>query len=287
MTTAEHRARVLAHQEMQAAGSNRPPIVTADQLARDYEYLLKVTDELTARAAHDVPPVAEDDADLAAITAYVKDIRTERKRIADIGDSEKRPYLEAQRTLHTWFNALATRLGELQDAVEARGNRYLEKKREAERRRREEIERKARAEAEQLRQAAFEAAKQAAAAREQAASESKVHAHPALEQQAQAAMTVAVEAEDKADAAARAVAAKPADMTRTRTTAGTASISTKIEFSFDRDKVDLEALRPFLREDELRAAINAIAIKNRAAIISGTFTMAGVNFYQKARGVYR
>jgi hypothetical protein len=67
----------------------------------------------------------------------------------------------------------------------------------------------------------------------------------------------------------------------------TASISTGITFKFDRDKLDLEALRPFLREGELREAISAIAIRNREAIVAGTFTVAGVNFFHKGPGVQR
>lgn len=271
--------------QIHTIGDNRPPIITAGQLDRDFAHLLKAVEAFAARA-REVPPVVEDDDDLAEVTAYVVDVRKERKRIADIGDGEKRPHLEAQRTLHAWFNAHYRDLDVLQTDVEARGNRYLEKKRLAEQRRREEVERKARAEAEQARLAAFEAAKQAEAVKEQAAA-GVVHTHPAVEQQVQAALAVAAEAQINADAAARAAAAKPVDMTRTRTTAGTASISTKIEFSFDRDKVDLEVLRPFLREDELRAAINALVIKNREAIAAGTFKLAGVNFYAKARGNYR
>jgi hypothetical protein len=272
--------------QIHTIGDNRPPIITAGQLDRDFAHLLKAVEAFAARA-REVPPVIEDDADLAEVTAYVVDVRKERKRIAAIGDGESRPHLEAQRTLHAFFNAHYRELEVLQTDVEARGNRYLEKKRLAEQRRREEVERKARAEAEQARLAAFEAAKQAEAVKEQAAAGVVVHTHPAVEQQVQAALAVAAEAQVNADAAARAAAAKPVDMTRTRTTAGTASISTKIEFSFDRDKVDLEALRSYLREDELRAAINAIAIKNREAIVAGTFKLAGVNFYAKARGNYR
>lgn len=249
--------------------TNRPPLVTTDLLARDYEHLVNAADAFTSRAAHDVPGVCEDDEDLGIVTEFVKAVRAERKRVSEIGDGEKRPYLDAHKTLHTWFNQLWQRLGELQDAVEARGNAYLAKKQSEIRKRCEEIERKAREEAEAARVAAVEAAKKPPNA------------------QTSAAITAAAEAQAKADDAARAAAAKPADLTRTRTAAGTASISTRIEFSFDRGKLNLEVLRPFLREDELRAAINAICIKNREAIIAGTFKLEGVNFYQKARGNYR
>lgn len=270
-----------------AIGGNRPPIITTEQLAHDYAHLVKTAEAYSARADHDVPPVVEDDDDLAAVTNYIKDIRGERKRVSEIGDGEKRPYLEAQRTLHAWFVSLHQKLVDLQEIVEARGNRYLEKKRAAEQRRREEVERRARAEAEAAQLQALEAAKKAEAVREQAKAAGNVTAHPTYVQQTQAALALAAEAQTRADAAAHATTAKPIEMSRTRTTAGTASIGTKIEFSFDRDKVDLEALRPFLREDELRAAINAIAIKNREAIIAGTFKMVGVEFYRKAKGNYR
>lgn len=269
-----------------AIGDNRPALITADQLAKDFAHVKAFVAENEAKA-EDIPPVIEDDEDLAAVTAMVLKLREAAKRCDTLRDETKRPYLDAGGVVQTFFKALESRLLTLKTDIEARGNRYLEKKREAERKRREEIERKAREEAEAARLAAIEAAKLAAAATEQAATESNVHTHPAVEQRAQAAMTVAAEAQLKADDATRAAAAKPADMSRTRTAAGTASISTKIEFSFDRDKLDLNQLRPFLREDELRAAINAIAIKNREAIIAGTFTLAGVSFYQKAKGNYR
>lgn len=272
--------------QMHTIGDNRPPMITAGQLDRDFAHLFKAVEAFIARA-REVPPVVEDDEDLAIATQFVKDIRGERKHIGETSDGEKRPYLEAHRTLHAFFAALQQKLTDLQEAVEGRANRYLDKKRQAEQRRRDEAERKARAEAERTRLAAIEAAKQAEAVKEQAAAGVVVHTHPAVEQQVHTALAVAAEAQVNADAAARAAAAKPVDMTRTRTTAGTASISTKIEFSFDRDKLDIEALRPFLREDELRFAINAIAIKNREAIAAGTFKLAGVNFYAKTRGNYR
>lgn len=249
------------------ASTNRPALITADSLAVDYAHLIVAADDLTAHAAHDIPKVVEDDEDLGIITQFVKDIRTQRKRVSEIGDGEKRPFLDAHKTLHTWFNQLWQRLGELQDAVEARGNVYLAKKQSEERRRREEVERKAREEAEAARVAAIEAAKNPAAAA--------------------AAIKVAAEAQAKADDASRASAAKPADMARTRTAAGTATLRTNIEFTFDREKLDLGALRPFFREDELRACINAIAIKNKDAIVAGTFKLAGVIFSVGTKGLYK
>jgi hypothetical protein len=268
-------------------GDNRVPLITADQLAKDFAHIEAFVAELEAKAK-EAPPHLEDDDDLAIVNALVPKLRAGAKRCDEVREAEKRPYLDAGTTVQTFFKAFETRLLTLKTSLEARGTRYLDKKRAAEQRRREEIERKARAEAEQTRLAAIEAARQAETVKEHAASESNVHAHPALVQHAQATITAAAEAQARADDAAAASRAKSAELARTHTVGGTATLLDGIEpVVADYLRVDLAAIQVFIKPEEIMGALRAYARRYKDEIKAGTAKIEGVTFVLTTKGSFR
>jgi hypothetical protein len=250
-------------------GDNIRSLVTVDQLAKDYAHVEQAIAAFEARGA-EAPPIVEDDEDLAQINTLVIALRDERKRVVSIGDAETKPYYNAHKTAHSFFNQLVTRLSSLQEQLEHRGKRYLDKKHEAARKAREEAERKAREEARRLEQ------------------EAVVAAQAGKPQEATAAMTAAVSANDRADDAGAAARAKPADMARTHTAGGTASLAEGIEFAVtDWSKLDLEILRPYIRRDEIDKAIRALVRARRPEIETGKLTIAGVQFRKTTKANFR
>lgn len=243
-----------------AIGDNRPPLITADQLAKDFAHVEKAITKREAEAAK-VPPVIEDDEDLELLTATVPKLRGAAKRCNELRDQTKRPHLDAGRVIDTWFKALEKRMTDLQAALEKRGKLYLDKKRAAEAARRRAEEAKQREEAERLQQ---EAARAAAAG-----------------QADQAAIAAAAAAEAESHAERESVPVRAADLARTTTTAGTATLGEVWCFEIaDFDKIDLNALRPYLKRDDIEKAI-------RAFVRAGRRELAGVRIYQDTRAQFR
>lgn len=255
-----------------AIGDNRPALVSAEQLGKDYAYVEKAIADLEAKAS-DIPPVIEDDEDLTAIHDFAVKLRGALKRVEELRDENKRPHLDAGRVIDAFFKLFAARVEKVKTDVEKRGQVYLQKKAEAERKRRAEEERKAREQAERQRQAA----QAALAAPTPDNSNEKV-----------AAIEAAAEAENEAREAAAATQAKPADLARTHTAAGTATLAEELTHVIeDWNKIDWTVLGPFIRRDEADKAIRALIRSRQDDIKAGRFRLAGVTFKSATRAQFR
>lgn len=250
-------------------GTNRPPLVTTESLAKDYAYL-EISIAAFEKRIKDAPFALEDDEDLETIAALVKDLREERRRINDVGEAETKPYYAAHRIAHAFFNLLVTRLIASQEMLEKRAAVYLDKKAEAERKRRARDELQAREQALRKERAAL------AAAQAGKPEESKL------------AMAAATAAHDRADGAALAVAAKPADLARTQMAAGTASVAEEWQHEIvDWNGLDWTLVGPFIRPDEADKAIRALMRNRREEIKAGKFLLAGVRFKRVTSARFR
>jgi hypothetical protein len=244
--------------------TNRPALITAEQLAIDFGYLLGEVDGLEKQAAT-APTVIEDEDDLGVINRAVVDIRGKIKAVKDKKDFEKRPFIDANSILEGFFAGLKTRLEKAQADLEARGKRYLDKKRAAEQARLAEIERKNREEAKRK---ADEAAAAAADAR------------PV---QAAVANSMAQAAEQRADEAAERQEAKPAELARTRTDAGTATLAEVWGYRIDAfAMIDLEMLRPYFVPADVEKAIRKFVSINK-----DSRPLPGVTIFRDTKASFR
>lgn len=246
-------------------GTNRPALITADQLATDFAHVVASVAALEARCKTEAPVVVEDDEDIGIINGLVVDLRKQIKGTEATREDEKRPYLDACSVLQGFFAALKERLAKAQEDLEGRGKRYLDKKRVAEQERLAEIARQERAESE----------RRATAAAAAAAAQKPVEAAVA-NQQAQAANT-------RADAATERAAAKPAELARTRTESGTATLQEIWRFQIEAFAlVDLDALRPYLAPADVEKAIGKFV-----AINKNSRPLAGVKIWSDTKPNFR
>lgn len=244
--------------------TNRPALVTADQLQVDFAYLIAEVVKLETQASQ-APAVIEDDDDLGVINGLVVDLRGKQKSVKDKKDYEKRPHLDANSVLEGFFTGLVTRLASAQTKLESAGKRYLDNKRAAEQARLAEIARQERAAAD----------RRAAEAATAAAAQKPVEAAVAT-QQAAAAEERAVEADKRAES-------KPAELARTRTEAGTATLQEIWKFRIDAfAMIDLEALRPYLAPADVEKAIGKFV-----AINKDKRPLAGVTIYSDTKPNFR
>jgi hypothetical protein len=249
--------------------SNRPALITADLLAKDFAHIETAIAVLETRGK-EMPPVIEDDEDLAVINELVVDLRKAGKRADEIRDEQKRPYLEAGNTVQAFFKSFEHRADTLKAQLETRAKRYLDKKRDEERARQAEEEKRARAEAER---------------REE---EARAAAAKGDETGAAIAANQARAANEQAEASGVAATAKSADLARTHTSAGTATLIEDFDVKvLDWEKVDLEILRPYIRRDEIDKALRAILRARKPEVAAGTFKITGVQFVPITRAQLR
>jgi hypothetical protein len=267
-----------------------------NRLQQDYGYINRSVDELLADAAKF--EVVSDD-NKGAVTSLIKRIRDEAKRISGLHDLEKIPHLRrGQATDQFFFGAedkLAKRDRKSNDGAADRLNRILtdhdtrKLAEEQERRRREaaeaarvareaeEVRLKAEREAEERRLAAERARKP-----ETQAAKTEV-AQQALQQASEARIEATV-AETKAEDAYIDTLARPADIMRTRGDDGTLSTMGTEKFAeiTDRNKIDLEKLRPYFTPDMLEKALrsyaNSVAYSNDSSV-----QIAGARFGKKPK----
>jgi len=226
-----------------ASGDNTRPLITADALRQDFAHVEKFIAELEAEAKK-VPPVIEDDDDLALVSAVVPKLSAAGRRVDKVRDETKRPYLESGRVIDAWFKAIEKRVTDLQAALERRGKAYLDKKRAAEEAKRRAEEARLREESERKVREAVEAAKAGEVER------------------AAVAQVASEEAESRAEAAAAPV--KAADLARTHTAGGTATLAETWTFEIeDLGKIDLNMLRPFFTYDQMEMAVRKFVKANQ------------------------
>lgn len=271
-----------------AAGTNRPALVTGEDLAKAHAALAGEV-EAIEKHGEDAPPVIEDDEDLALINKIIADCRDQDGKVDRTRDAEKRPYLEAGRVIDGFFKGLSARAIKVKGALEQRVTRYLNKKADEERRAREKAARLAREEANRLAREAAEIAAREAAEREAAAKVESttiaptdpIPAPPPI--RSTAAMGAAVAANARADIAETAAAAKPSDLARTRTDGGTATLVDDWRFEITNyAEIDLAALRPFLSRPDVEKAIRKFVDAHK-----DTMPLTGVRVFNspKARVV--
>lgn len=243
---------------------NRPPLVTPEQLEIDHAAILTAVANLRARFESAIP-VVENDEDVGALGEMVKDIRAEWQRVDATREDARRDYLDAQRIVNSFFNERKDTLAGFMAELEARQKVYLDKKADKERARQEEISRLAKVESDRL----------AEQARLAAADNKPVEAEVAA-QASQRAEATAVEAQEQAQS-------KPADLARTRTTSGTATLAVEWKFEItELPKIDLEALRPYLPRADLEKAIRAFVKVNK-----GDRPLVGVRIYSTTKAQNR
>lgn len=239
-------------------GDNTKPLITEDQLKVDFAHVEQAMKELEDEAAK-VPPVLEDDDDLATVTAVCPKLVRYAKRIDTIRDEVKAPYRDAGDTVQRFFKALEGRMKTLQATLEARGKLYLDKKRAAADALRREEEARLRREA--------DAQAQAAAA--------KAAMNDGNLETATAAHTAAKAAERQAEAAAAPV--KPADLARTHTPTGMGTLQEEWKFEItDFNALDLNDLRGRFTRSAIDQAIGA-------AVRTGVRELKGVRIYSDTK----
>ena len=244
------------------ADDNRLPLVSADQLKRDFAHVEAAIAALEKRAA-DSPLVLEDDDDLASVTGLAGELAKAAKRADELRDVQGRPHLEAQRTINTFFKSFETRLKAAKDRISQPATVYMNKKAEAARAAQREAEAKARALADAKAREAAEALKAGNA------------------EQAHVAQAASDNAANRADHAADAATAKPADLARTQTDSGTATLAQSWDFEIENiDLIDLEALRPFLPRTSIEQAM-------RGFVKSGRREIKGARIFSKTAARFR
>lgn len=243
--------------------TNRPPLTTVEDLARDYGHVVTAIDALLAKAG-DLPLVIEDEEDQSAVAELIPKLRTAHGRTEELREAEKKPYLDAGRTVDGWFGGQKTRVADMQAKLGARLDSFVRKKAEAERAKRETEEKRAREEAERQRQAAATAA---------AAKDTEAEAH---------ARDRAAEAENEAREAAAAKAAKPAELVRTHTDAGNTVSAREVwtVTGIDTRKIDLNTLRPFLSDADIEQLVHR-------AVRAGARSLPGVRIEQVTKAIVR
>lgn len=240
---------------------NQPPL--PERLALDYAEVVSGVEALAFRA-NSIPQELPDEAAVLA----AGDIGAEAARFIKHADAErakeKAPYLRACREVDSFFATPIERATQIRAAMVNRVTAFNIAKAARERAARMEAERIARDEAEALRK---EAEKAAAAGRVE---------------DAMADIEDARRAEAQAREAAAHAAAPAADLTRTRSEAGTL-VTTRTEWTFEIDDIDavpLDKLRPYIKRDVIEQAV-------RAFIKQGHRQLHGVRIFQREVAQFR
>lgn len=279
-------------------GHNRPPVLTADELVRDFAYIDTALSELEALVGS-CPPVAEDDDDIDTLRTVVKRCQGVHKRLEAVRVESKEPFLSATRICDSHFNARKERVAKWQAGLEAIAKRLLDKRAAEERAAREEAARKAaedariaqeqarKAEQERIRQeqerqrqeqeklAETFAAPSIAAADievEETVSQADIEAARYAER---AANTAALHKSTEALRAAEAAEAKPADLARVRSSDGVSTLQQIFKFEIeDLNAIDLNALR-----EHISLAHIETAIRRYVSLHQDTRPLAGIRIY--------
>lgn len=223
---------------LQPAGmGHNSQMVDPALLAADHAKVLERVEALS-QAAGRVPedPTAEEAAKLADMK---KQITTCEGAVEDARKNAKDPYFRAGQEVDNFFRAPSKVLADAKTKVNAAIKRFIDKE---ERRKAEERQ----AEEERLRK---EAADKAAAA--------AVLEQNNMSNQAEAMLEDAIKSESQAGQFAQARAENP-NPVKVRGALGSVSYTTRtVGVIIDRNKLDLEALRPYIPLPALQTALNA------------------------------
>ena len=242
--------------ETATIGDNKPPSPIDElrnRLEDDYGAVLARRDELLASVER-MPDTVNDDAMAGKFGDQIKLISSCIKKADSHRKAEKEPHLEGGRAVDGWFKAITEPLEKAKGLAQAPLAAYERQKAAAERRRLEDEAKRQREEAER--------------AAQDAKTDDDLDTAVATEETAQ-------DAEVKANAS-------NADLSRTRGDYGSVSSlrTTWKHDGLDRDRLNLEALRPHLTEDAIHQAI-------RSFIKAGGRNLAGVRIYEHSDVVVR
>lgn len=253
-------------------GHNNPPdwaAITTEAMTTQYADLMASTATMLA-GAQELPKIVESPEDSEIVSKAVKDLRDTSARAEAARVAEKEEFLRKGNAVDQFFKGLQTRLNKGADILHARVHNYNERRRiaEEERRRRElaEAQRIAReaqkrlAEEQRLRADAERAAARARKPENIEAHEQRAEQHDEKAESARVDTLMATAAADEARLAALQPAA---EMVRERFDNGVLNTMGKegyVEIT-DIDQIDLNALRPYLKDEHVLAALKAFAKK--------------------------
>jgi hypothetical protein len=280
--------------------------IVNNRLGQDYAESAKTLAELRAEAAplKEIKVTSDDEA--VERGGLIKRFRDLDKRLEAFRESEKQPFLRGGNAVDSFFFAMRDLIGKRNkndrsvkpgdaDILQSTIDVFQAEKRAAEEarlaREKEEADRKAREEAArlaQLQEEAEEAARAAARARKPENVAAKNAVADAAAEQAAVAKAKADLAQEQAEEARLATLVKPADITRVRgvTTGGGGVLLTTQREPFailtDRNKIDMEKLRPFFTDAEIEKALRGWARSTGHKV-----QMPGAEIGVGARGVTR
>lgn len=244
-------------------GNNPPPLreILAERFARTSMEI----DQL-AKRADGAPKKVVDDEQFGAVGDIAKDARTLSKSIEEKRKVEKEPFLQGGRDVDAFFGTLTDRVKRIADTLQARADEYARAKAAEERRKREEEARRLAAEEQRQREIA-----------EREAERNRPTASAKHEDRANY-------AQERAAAAAAGAEARAAELTRTRSAAGTvASARTSWDFEItDIGKVPLDTLRPFIKREHIEQAIRSFVRINKDAV-----PLEGVRIFENVKANFR
>lgn len=286
-------------------GANQAPDyaqLETERLANDYVGLQNSLEELKAEAEA-FPRGVNSDEEALARGGVIKKLRDLDSRVEGVRVLEKEPHLRRGNAVDSFFGVMHDLIGRrtrtakpgLIDILQADINEYQERKiaeerarLEAERREAERIRREAE---EVARKAAAEAAEKAAAAERARKAENIAARQREAEAQQEAAEMAAAEArrlEELAEEARLATLVKPADIARVRgadqSGAGVTLTVAKNPYAIltDRNKVDMNVLRPYFTDAEIEKAL-----RGWAKATGHRVTMEGAEIGIGSKGVTR
>lgn len=250
MTTTHHS------EEPAGLGHNQPPEPTLPERLADTHSAALIDVDALAEKANNLPKEVATDADRDKIADVAADAGKHWKALDGFRIAEKAPFLKAERDVDTFFREPLARTERIEKALTQRVTLYNRAQKKKADDARIEEERKQRA----IAAAAAKAAEEAAAA--------------GRVEDAMADVEFAHEAAAKAEEIAAAPIAEPEPVK----TAGGTTIGTNVKWMFeitDLSKIDLEALRPFIKPEALEAAIRAFVRINK-----GGRQIAGVRIFE-------
>lgn len=263
-------------------GHNRPPVLTPDEIARDFAYLDTGLNEVEKKVSA-CPPVIEDDEDLELARTAVRLCQGAHKRLEAVRVEAKEPFLAATRIVDSHFNTRKERVAKWQSGIEARAKRYLDKKAAEERAIREEEARRAAEEARKAQEAARKAEEDRIALERQAEADAEAAeaARYMARQEETRLREAALQTTATALKAKQETEAKPAELARTRTGDGLSTLAEIWCFEVidpHAVKLDDPVLRSFIPWPEIEKAI-----ARYTKLHKGDRPLDGVRFYQDTK----
>jgi hypothetical protein len=289
----------LAKSEIPAAdravspSDNNPPLISADNLTLEHEALLARVGELESDALRQ-PSVSEDDEMQGQIQDVIKEIDKTGKLIETTREGVKAPLLAATRTVDGFFKSLwdstgkRGRLDVIRAKLASTATNYLRKKEADARREREAESARLRKIEEDQRALARKAEEDAAKLREKHRPSAAVEKETVADVHLTNANVTAQSAQD----AEQAAAAKPADLSRTRSGAGSLGTLAAI-WGFEIENIDLvpaSALWPYIPRAVKETAIKAYVKQNAPGepLPDQTWDgLPGVRVFGTTRGQFR